>query len=228
MKLLNEEEISAHNEALFIGGFKGALGGLAVSTLIFTLGKQRFPAIGRLPIAFKTALKIAPPTFGISVMAELSSQDFDRKMYHDDPRIVERHLQELRRWKSLSWNDKFVESLSNHKYKVIVGAWAASLYGSWALVNRDPIMTQTQKLVQARVYAQFLTVGLLLGSIGLSVHEENLEKSRNIKKQSKDVDDTWKDIVEDEEKAELARGESLRLSADELGYAVKAKKATNN
>lgn len=50
------------------------------------------------------------------------------------------------------------------------------MWGSWVYVNRDPLLTKTQKFVTARMYAQFLTVGLLLASIGLSMYEENLNK----------------------------------------------------
>ncbi len=215
MKILTDEEISAHNEMVAYGGLKGAIGGAAVSTLIFTFGKRKFPAIGKLPTAFRTALKIAPPTFGASVTAELASLNFDKKMYSNDERVAQKHINELKRWKSLSFKDKTIESLSAHKYKIIVGAWAASMYGSWVFVDRDPVMTPTQKIVQARVYAQFLTVGLLLASIGLNVYEEKLDKQNNNKKQSDSIDDTWKDLVADEEKAELARGESTSIKKNE-------------
>lgn len=200
MKILSEEELRAHREVITYGGIKGALLGGAITAMIFTVGKRRYPAIGRLPIAFKTALFIAPPTFGASCVAELAALDFEKSMHHQDPRVAERKLQELRRWHSLSFKEKTIETLSSNKYKIIVGAWAASLWGSWALVDRDPIMTQAQKIVQARVYAQFLTVGLLLGTIGLSVYEEKLEKLSKHKKIVHTADDAWKDIIEDEEK----------------------------
>lgn len=204
MKIVTDEELSAHNQMVALGGLKGGIAGTVISTLMFTFGKKRYPAIGKLPIAFKTALKIAPPTFGAIVVAELGSLNFDKTMYHGDDLQTQRNLEEMRRWRSLPIQDKIVESLSSHKYKIIVGAWAASMYGSWVFVDRDPIMTKAQKIVQARVYAQFLTVGLLLASIGLNVYEEKKEKEGNNKKQAHRVlEDSWKDIVAQEEEDEL-------------------------
>lgn len=221
MKILGAEEKQANWDATVYGGIKGAIGGACLSAFIFTFGKKRYPAIGRLPTAFRTALAIGPPTFGASLVGELASLDFESKLYHDDPRVVQRHMEEARRWQRLLWSERAVESVSNHKYKIIVGAWAASMYGLWVLVDRDPVMTKTQKLVQARVYAQFLTVLLLLSSVGLSMYEENNDKAKH---QANPVDNAWRDIVDDEEKAELARGESTRLSADELNYTKKTRR----
>lgn len=57
------------------------------------------------------------------------------------------------------------------------------MYGSWRLVDRDPIMTKVQKAVQARMYAQALTVVMLLASVMLSMYgakrnPENKEQRR--------------------------------------------------
>lgn len=219
MKIVTKEELQAHNTHVLYGALKGAAGGAVLSGLIFTVGKRRFPGLGKLPTAFRTALTIAPPTFGASVCGELSSMNFDKQVYGQDPKARERLLSEAKRWNSLTYVAKSVDVLSTHKYKIIVGAWVASMWGCWHLVDRDPIMTKTQKLVQARVYAQFLTVGLLLGTIGLSVYEDKLIAAGNIKRQTSGLDESWKDIVDEEEKAELARGESVYLKREEKAKA---------
>lgn len=119
---------------------------------------------------------IIPPTVLASICAEESSTRFEKKMYGGEE--TKDILAEHQRWKQLPFSQKMVESLSNNKYKIIVASWAASMYGSWKLVDRDPYMTKAQKAVQARMYAQTLTVVLLLASIGLSMYEEKLASSR--------------------------------------------------
>ncbi|KAG7807806.1 hypothetical protein KL921_004101 [Ogataea angusta] len=126
----------------------------------------------KMPWSIKTATAIIPPAFTTAVNAELASTRFDSEMYSSEFQ-QRKVLEEHRRWAKLSPTEKVVESLSNNKYKIITGLWAASMVGSWMYVNRDPLLTRTQKFVQARMYAQFITVALLLGSIGLSVYEEN-------------------------------------------------------
>jgi hypothetical protein len=49
---------------------------------------------------------------------------------------------------------------------------------SLALVRRNPYLTTAQKLVQARVYAQGLTVATLLGSFAVEARDATLKKGR--------------------------------------------------
>lgn len=177
MKLITEEEKSAHWDAVSVGGLKGAILGTAVSLGIFALAPSKYPGLFKLPWSIRTAVFIIPPAFTTSVNAELCSSEFDYKMYSSES-SQKRLLEEHRRWASLSTTDKVVETLNNNKYPIITGLWALSMWGSWVVVDRDPLLTKTQKFVQARMYAQFITVGLLLGSMALSMYEENLERTK--------------------------------------------------
>ncbi|SCU78096.1 LANO_0A02080g1_1 [Lachancea nothofagi CBS 11611] len=173
MKILTEEEIEAHHYHTLSGGLKGAVAGLVISGLVFKLAPVKFPKFqpSKLPWSLRTAIFITPPTLLTSICAEEASTGFERMMYgtgSSSNAAVEEH----QRWKQLPWSERFIEGVSSNKYKIIVAAWAASMYGSWKFVDRDPIMTKTQKAVQARMYAQTVTVALLLGSIGLSMYEE--------------------------------------------------------
>ncbi|GME80859.1 unnamed protein product [Ambrosiozyma monospora] len=171
MKLVSKEEISAQSQAVLAGGVKGLLLGTAFSLGIFALAPHKYPRLLKMPWSVKTAIFVTPLAFTASVNAELCSSEFDNQMYSSEF-TQKKILDEHKRWNSLSFKEKTVETLSDSKYKIITGLWALSLYGSWAYANRDPLMTRAQKLYQARMYAQFITVALLLGSIGLQVYEE--------------------------------------------------------
>ncbi|ODV62857.1 Rcf2p [Ascoidea rubescens DSM 1968] len=212
MKILSEDEKAAHSSATFWAGFKGGLAGAAISALLFTVGAKRWPVLHRLPTAAKTAVVITPPTLLISICAEEGSNNFDKIVYSSE-HTQQTALKEYLRWQNLSYREKTIELVSSNRYSIIVGAWAASLYGSWALVNRDPIMTKPQKIVQARMYAQFLTVALLLGSIGLTVWEEN---NMSHTPQAHKIEDSWKDILADEEDRERKAGIPLHITPKDL------------
>ncbi|ODV70631.1 HIG1 domain-containing protein, partial [Cyberlindnera jadinii NRRL Y-1542] len=172
MKLLTDDEIDAHWWVVAEGGLIGLAAGLLATGAIFKYGAYKYPGFPKnLPWSIRTAIFISPPTVGITIGAEEASNAFDREMYSNDYN-AKLKLEEHKRWAELPLSQKFVQGAANNKYKIIVGAWAASMWGSWVFVDRDPIMTKTQKIVQARMYAQFLTVGLLLGSIGLSMYDE--------------------------------------------------------
>ncbi|KAH3679091.1 hypothetical protein WICMUC_001287 [Wickerhamomyces mucosus] len=195
MKLLTDEEIEAHSYHTTVGGLKGLTAGLLISGLFFKLGPRRYPNFFKsLTWSVRTAIFISPPTVLTTIGAEEASNAFDREIYSSeyDSRVK---LEEYQKWAKLPFSQKFTTTLIDHKYKFIVGAWAASLYGSWVYVDRDPIMTKTQKIVQARMYAQFLTVGLLLGSIGLSLYDERNHPEKYIDNKK----DDWELLLKEEE-----------------------------
>lgn len=195
MKLLTEEEIDAHFWATTEGGIKGLAAGLLVTGAIFKLGARRNPKFPKnLPWSIRTALFITPPTVLTTILAEEASNSFDREMYSGDYDSAKK-LEEYKKWSSLPISEKLIQATLNNKYKIIVGAWAASMYGSWVFVDRDPIMTKAQKIVQARMYAQTLTVVLLLGGMGLSMWDEK----RHPENYSAKDDDDWKRILKEEE-----------------------------
>lgn len=195
MKLLTQEEIDAHFYATTAGGLKGLAAGLLVTGAIFKLGARKYPNFPKnLPWSIRTAIFITPPTVGTTIWAEEASNSFDREMYSGDY-DSKKKLEEYKAWSNLPIQQKFTQGVLNHKYKIIVGAWAASMYGSWVFVDRDPIMTKAQKIVQARMYAQTLTVLLLLGGMGLTLWDEKKHPENYVKK----PDDDWKKILQEEE-----------------------------
>ncbi|CDR40424.1 CYFA0S05e00408g1_1 [Cyberlindnera fabianii] len=199
MKLLTDEEIDAHWWATAEGGAKGLIAGSLISLGIFKFGARRWPGFPKnLSYSIRTAIAISPPTVAMTIWAEESSNEFDRQMYSGAE--GKRLLEEYNNWAALPFKQKFLEGVINNKYKIIVGAWAASMYGSWVFVDRDPIMTKAQKIVQARMYAQFLTVGLLLGSIGLSMYDEKHHPEHYKKEKLSD----WERILQEEEERKEA------------------------
>ncbi|CDK25425.1 unnamed protein product [Kuraishia capsulata CBS 1993] len=217
MKLLTEEEVKAHNTATLHGGIKGAIAGTIVSIGIYAIAPKKYPRLFQLPWSIRTAVAIIPPTLATSIWAEESSSAFDKKMYSSDY-TQQKTLEEYSRWHGLSTSDKAVEVLSEHKYKIITALWAASMWGSWVFVNKDKIMTTTQKIVQARMYAQFITVGLLLGTVALSMYEEN----HNLKKVGVE-DDDWKQILKEEQQKQAVRAAHKRTAHEKALAAEKEK-----
>jgi hypothetical protein len=59
------------------------------------------------------------------------------------------------------------EWATENRYPLLFGFWVASMAGSWSLVNRNRYLSGSQKLVQARMYAQGATLAALMTSFAL-------------------------------------------------------------
>lgn len=178
MKLVTKEEREAHASYILAEGAKGLFWGALGSVGLYAYLKKRHTARFN---QFNTSIKaciLTIPTVGVSALwADNGSVEFDRKMYssgHEESKLV----QEYREWNNMAMSDRIISSLNTHKYKIIISAWAGSLWGSWVLVNRDKIMTTAQKAVQARMYAQAISIVLLLCTIVLAMKEEEINKSK--------------------------------------------------
>lgn len=133
------------------------------------------------------------------------------------------------------------------KYKIIGATWIASIVGSFVLVSRNPYLSGQQKIVQARVYAQGLTLAVMCASAAFEIHDQRkgqglldaAKKGREAVKETKNQPaephhqrrdentDLWQDMVAAEEQKLKSRHKSLYDHEEKKGAvteAVKAKK----
>ena len=98
---------------------------------------------------------------------------------HPEEQYVDR--EELQRRK-LQAQKPFLERSKDwareNRYAIIGGSWAASMAAALTIVGRNPYQSTAQKLVQARVYAQGLTVLVLLASAALEIGDRKQEQGR--------------------------------------------------
>lgn len=128
------------------------------------------------------------------------------------------------------------------RYKIVGASWLASMVGAFTIVNRDKYLTGPQKLVQARVYAQGLTLAVLIASAGFELSDRNKERGRweeveyvdekDHKKHRKMVekgggsksggdeeeksplDSSWKDMVKQEEERLAEREKEIKATEE--------------
>lgn len=73
--------------------------------------------------------------------------------------------------------ERWVEWGQENKYSIVTGSWAVSIAVAFALVSRNRYLSGAQKLVQARVYAQALTLAVVIASLGLETHERTRDSN---------------------------------------------------
>jgi len=234
MKLLTKEEEAEHYNATIKGGIGGGLIGLTVGTLGVLGAQRRFPSFNHLTLPLKAFLVTSAGTFSAIVSADKYSRAFEQSRnpeqeYHDDNERAradyERTKPFMQRAKDFGWENR---------YPIVFGSWVASMAGSLALVGRNPYLSTAQKIVQARVYAQGLTVAILIITAAFEIGDRNKGEGRwetikvldpkdpehkrlvdkKVHHERYAGEDMWRDMVEAEEEKMKERKQAIREKED--------------
>lgn len=228
MKILTKEEESAHYHAVVKSGVIGGVAGLAAGTAGVWWASRRFAGFRSLTIPFRVFLATSAGLATCVIRAEHTSINYG---YEHDPerrRYAEKreHLQEQIDAAKPGWQ-RARDWAADHRYGIVGVSWIASMALALGLVRRNPYLTGKQKLVQSRVYAQGLTVAVLLTSFLLEANDatkgkgrwetvkildpEDPEHKRVIEKKIHHEryagEDQWRDMVEAEERKMKIREE---------------------
>ncbi|KAG8863793.1 hypothetical protein FRB96_007630 [Tulasnella sp. 330] len=194
MKVLTPEELKEHNDVVLKGGAKGAAYGLGVSLPGAYILNQRWHYYRALPPNLK-ALSIVMVAVPWSVIeAERQSTWFEREQWkkragYVDPYLNEERAHELRM--SRGTKSSTLDWIESHKWGIVGASWAGSLATAFGVIMRDPLQTTAQKVVQARIWAQGLTVGIIMAAAGLT----QLRGSDSVEMQAGHIDHSWRTQV---------------------------------
>lgn len=177
MKVLTKEEEAAHYGAVIRGGLIGGSIGLAIGATGVIYCSRRYPTFRGLTLPFRTFLVTSTGTFGAIVQADRSGVAFQKAK---DPmakyRDGSQRAQEIMRENESAY-ERFMSYGRENRYSIVCASWLASLAVAFALVSRAPMSTP-QKIVQARVYAQGLTLAVLIVSAAFEMHDAKNSKGR--------------------------------------------------
>lgn len=244
MKILTKEEEQAHYDATLKGGITGgALGLVLGATAVFTASK-RFAGFNALTLPMKTFLVTSSTTFAAIIAADRGSRNFEMardpsRQYRD---AASRDLDALRSTESVG--ARFKEWGREHRYPIVTASWVASMGIALGLVGRNPYLSRAQKLVQARVYAQGLTLAVLVATAAFEVGDANKGRGRwetvkvldpddpehrhmiekRIHHEAYSGEDLWRDMVATEERKIAAREKAVK-EQEAKDQAAKAKEA---
>jgi len=237
MKVLTKEEEQAHYNATVKGGTIGGIIGTAIGGLGLFAANRRIPAIRGLTTPFKAFLVTSTGTFVAVIAADRASAAYDLKYNPEKRREAERERErEQIRTQTKTTLQRAKKWAEDNRYPIIFGFWVLSMTGSWIMVNRNPYLSGSQKLVQARMYAQGATLSVLLASFAFEASDANKGKGRwetvqildpndpehkriiekRIHHERYPGEDQWRERVEAEEARMNARKENVKakLQAD--------------
>ncbi|KAF9645997.1 hypothetical protein BDM02DRAFT_3189190 [Thelephora ganbajun] len=196
MKIVTQEDLEKHQAATFRGAVEGIATGLAISLPGSWLLHKRVPFYRTLPIQLKAlgVILVVGPCYAIQ--AERRGVQYDMSTWKGAGKdlLDEEEYAEQKRWESLSTNEKIGDWAFKHQYSVISGSWAASMGLAAAIIMKDRNQTTSQKIVQARMWAQGLTIGVLIAA-GILTHKARSEAAAH-----RPVDHSWSQIIEDQQR----------------------------
>ncbi|KAI0109269.1 hypothetical protein GGR51DRAFT_513285 [Nemania sp. FL0031] len=227
MKVVSAEEERAHYNTVLKGGAIGGSLGIGLGLAGVLVASRRFPAVRTLTLPFRAFLVTSVGTFGAIVNAERHSNAFHlannpMNFYRDQAskdaaalRAQETSWQRLRAWGEAN------------RYSIVFGSWVAAMGLALGLVSRNRYLSTSQKLVQARVYAQGLTLAVLIASAAFETADARQGKGRwetimvvdpndpehkhmiekRIHKEEYEGQDLWRDMVAAEERRLAAQKE---------------------
>lgn len=235
MKILTKEEEQAHYNEILKGGIMGGVGGLAVGALGVYGATVRYPAFRQLTLPLRAFLVTSSGTFAAIVSADSWSRSFERQrnpqqQYKDEQATLQEQIeaQKSTKQKTLDW-------MSDNRYSIVFGSWVASMATAMGLVGRNPYLTGQQKLVQARVYAQGLTIAVVIASLAFETSDSARGKGRwetvkildpndpthkniiekKIHHEAYEGEDQWRDMIDAEEQRIKEREEAVKKRHDE-------------
>lgn len=178
MKILTKEEEQEHYNATVKGGAIGGVIGASVGLAGVYLASKRFHTIRSLTLPMKAFLSTSAGTFSAIIAADRASRSFE---FNRDP---------TRKYRDKASNDmdavkaqestfqRFKDWGRENRYPIVTASWLASMGIALGLVGRNPYLTTAQKLVQARVYAQGLTLAVLIATAAFEVGDATKGKGR--------------------------------------------------
>lgn len=178
MKVISKEEEEAHYAEVLRGGAMGGTVGLSVGLAGVVLASRRYAAVRSLTLPFRTFLVSSAATFGAITTAERYSIAFQKakdpmNFYKDESQRV---LEEARRQGGET--KRFLEWGRENRYTIVFTSWLAAMAVALALVSRNKFLSGSQKLVQARMYAQGLTLAVLIATAAFETSDARSGKGR--------------------------------------------------
>lgn len=200
-----QDQRDAQMRATTIGAAKGFVGGLAVAAPMSYIMNQRWAYYRALPPSLKALgiVVVVVPSFAIS--AERAGLRYEREQWSGigKAEIDTVAARQQAKWDAMSWSEKAKDVAARHEYGLIGGGWALSMVGAFSMIMRNPYQTLPQKVVQARMWAQGLTIGVVLAA-GALTHAHRARSLEQGAVRHLEADHSWKDIIAEEQRAEAA------------------------
>ncbi|KTW31135.1 uncharacterized protein T551_01208 [Pneumocystis jirovecii RU7] len=184
LKIYSKEEEEEHYRIIVRAGLKSGIIALGISVVGAYILNKKWNKFRQLTLPIKSFFVSSIATTALVISTDNASKKYQDSKYGS--------LDPIKPAEKINWQSALLIWCSENKWKIIAGSWALSMIGSFSFLWRDKYLTKAQKLVQARMYAQGITLLVLLVSAGLSIDRSqffdfNKNNTNNNNKEINDV-----------------------------------------
>jgi len=194
------EKLRDHQYAVAVGGAQGFLGSLAAALPATYVANKRWPYYRNLPPSLKAFGIVMTVVPAFVIAGETAGRRFERNNWekaNPDQVALIKHRDDTM-WSNMSLSQKVVDFTARHQYSVIAGCWALGIAGAFGVIMRNPYQSLSQKVVQARMWSQGITIGVVIAAAAVT-------RSRIYRRDEGDVgrpvnyDHSWREVIKLEE-----------------------------
>ncbi|CDS11286.1 hypothetical protein LRAMOSA03549 [Lichtheimia ramosa] len=190
-KYLTPEDRAELDRLTRTSGVKGAAVGLAIGLGAAALTYRRSPHFRALTMPMQAILPASAAGAGYLFAADRVAQKFENvKLGYVDEEVIRNIESKSPNEGTLSTKDRTLRFLNDNRWSIIAGSWAVTMVGALSYSFSNRYLTTQQKLVQARMYAQAITVAVLMASAGLSIYVGDDNKNRK-----EEIDDELRAVL---------------------------------
>ncbi|CDS05957.1 hypothetical protein LRAMOSA08485 [Lichtheimia ramosa] len=175
---LTPEQEARRDQLGLEAGLKGAAIGLGIGALGFLLVSRRSPEFRALSRPMQAIMPTAATVSGYLFASDRATSAYENANlgYTDEDLLMQLHHEEDGQEKKSG----FLAYLNENRWSVIGISWAASMVGALGYSFSNRYLTTQQKVVQARMYAQAVTLAVLMASAGLSIYMGDDKKPKDM------------------------------------------------
>ncbi|GAB7351216.1 hypothetical protein MBLNU459_g1653t2 [Dothideomycetes sp. NU459] len=208
MKILTKEEEDRHYRAVLRGGIGGLIGGTVVGVAGVIVASRRYPGFRALSIPFRAFVVTSTASFSGNfpqalriLTADRYSRGFEKRQRPDLEYTDAKRSQEAQLYAQKTQSERIKDWATTNKYGIVGGSWVLSICTAFAI---------------ARVYAQGLTLAVVIASLALEAreytqagNEQRPEVLKNVRPERYRGENQWIDMVEASERRMQEREELL-------------------
>ncbi|KAG1444391.1 hypothetical protein G6F56_010316 [Rhizopus delemar] len=175
---LTPEQEKTRQNLYFTSGLKGAAIGLGLGALATAFTLKRSPEFKALSRPLQSIMAVSGASAGFLFASDSAVSAYEnREMGYTDEDMIQ-SLLEHKEDQNLSTFDKSLQYLNKNRWSFIGMSWAVSMAGAFGYSFSNRYLTTQQKVVQARMYAQAVTIAVLMASAGISIYVGDDEKTK--------------------------------------------------
>ncbi|KAI9029942.1 hypothetical protein CLU79DRAFT_733321 [Phycomyces nitens] len=171
-KILTPAQEEQRESIAFQNGLKGAALGLGLGIVATVLTFRRSPEFRALSRPIQSIMTVSGAGAGYLFASDRASSAYENRVlgYTDEEMLYSLNKRQNPNASPLSATDSVLHYLNDNRWTVIGVSWAVSMVGALGISFSNRYLTTQQKVVQARMYAQAVTIAVLMASAGISVY----------------------------------------------------------